>query len=104
MAQYLDYNGLKEYNKLIKQHIENVKEKVYKHTFTKNDWKQIDYTNTYYIDIPKSTHGIENPYVSDFYVNDKPSIPSIFIYTNKTVNISTNTLSNGFLIIRNKEN
>jgi hypothetical protein len=101
MAQYLDYEGLKEYDRLLKQHIP----KSYKYEFEANQWTQQIRTTYFYIDIPISTHNIANPYVAICCdAANNPVIVSIFIYQNKNIHITTEQKFNGFLIIKQKEN
>lgn len=102
MAQYLDYQGLQEYDKLIKHYIAK---KSYKYEFVENQWTQQIRTTYFYIDIPKSIHNIENPYVAICCDEDNnPVIVSISIYQNKSIRITTEQKFNGFLIIKQKEN
>ena len=102
MAQYLDYQGLQEYDKLIKQHIAK---KSYRYEFVENQWVQQYLTKYFYIDIPKSVHNIENPYVAICCNgNNNPVIVSISIYQDKSIRITTEQKFNGFLIIKQKEN
>lgn len=109
MAEYLDYNGLQEYDKLIKQY---VNDKEYKYSFTIDNWIKSQYSESYYLKIPKDDHKMDNPYVSHYYILQKgtfkEAIPFIKIRSNQTVTIYTigvssrDALSNGFLIIKNK--
>lgn len=109
MAQYLDYNGLIEYDKLLKQYVGG---KVYKHTFTEDDWIIVDRLSTFYITIPQTTHKIKNPYIEDFYIQDKDkitykkAIPSIQMTqtdsTSVSFRIDVANRINGFLVIKEK--
>lgn len=107
MADYLDKTGLLKYDELIKQYIDGKLDKFYKFSFKKEDWVQIEYTSKYKIDITYATHGMNNPYVSDYYIvvdeDYKKAIPSTAkLY--KTIRIITETPTDGFVIIKDKEN
>ena len=107
MAQYLDYEGLKKYDELLKQYVGG---KVYKHSFNEADWINVDGLQTFYITIPQTTHKIKNPYIEDFYIQDKitykKAIPSIQMTQTDSTSVSfridvVNRI-NGFLVIKEK--
>lgn len=96
MSEYLNYEGLKYYDSLIKKHLESVTV-----SFNENEFIQIPQTNFYYIEILASAHNFTNPYVLGCYDNNKSEIlVDVFIFANKTIRITTNTKFTGIAIIK----
>lgn len=82
----------------------------YKKSFTTDDWVQISqYIGVYKLTIPQSEHGMTKPYLDVFFAETtdgtlKEALPATQLIYPNILSIKTAYPSNGFLIIKDKEN